>query len=95
MSAAAPDSYDGFLMQLVTETDLLEAVVGSRGDAAGALSYQAWSQSLAVPALRAVTPAEIWTAGATAMFQALVERGYIAPHDVESALAATADVLTT
>jgi hypothetical protein len=42
-----------------------------------------------------VTPSDIWTAGATAMFQALVERGYIAPHEVESALAAIADVLTT
>ena len=95
MSAAAQDSYEGFLMQLVSETDLLEAVVGTRGDPAGALSYQAWSQSLATPALRAVTPSDIWAAGATAMFQALIERGYIAPHDVESALAATADVLTT
>jgi len=95
MSAAAPDSYEGFLMQLVSETDLLEAVVGSRVDASGTLSYQAWSQSLAAPALRAVRPVDIWTAGATAMFQALVERGFIAPHEVESALAATADVLTT
>lgn len=95
MNAAAPDSYDGFLLQLVSETELLDAVVGSRGEPAGALSYQAWSQSLATPALRAVTPSDIWTAGATAMFQALVERGYIAPHEVESALAAIADVLTT
>jgi hypothetical protein len=95
MNAAANKSYEGFLMQLVSETDLLEAVVGSPGQPAGELSYRAWSQSLAVSAPRAPTPADIWTAGATAMFQALVERGYIGPRDVESALAATADVLTT
>jgi hypothetical protein len=29
------------------------------------------------------------------MFQALVERGFIAPYEVEQAIASTADVLTT
>jgi hypothetical protein len=46
-------------------------------------------------ARRTATSEDAWQAGATAMFQALVERGFIAPYEVEQAIASTADVLTT
>jgi len=99
MNARAGDSYDGFLddflQQLAAETGMLEASVAQddrRG--VGDLTYQAWSLSLSESALRTSTLAEAWQAGATAMFQALVERGYIVPHAVERALASTDDVLT-
>ena len=99
MNARAGNSYDGFLddflQQLAAETGMLEASVAQddrRG--VGDLTYQAWSLSLSESALRTSTLAEAWRAGATAMFQALVERGYIVPHAVERALASTDDVLT-
>ena len=102
MNARAADSYDGFLdhflQQLGAETGVLEAeasVAQDGGHDVGDLTYQAWSLSLSEPALRATTLVEAWQAGATAMFQALVERGYIAPDAVERALTSTADVLTT
>ena len=87
---------DDFLQQLAAETGLLEASVAQDGGhGVGDLTYQAWSLSLSEPAQRAATLAEAWQAGATAMFQALVERGYIAPDAVERALTSTVDVLTT
>ena len=100
MNARAADSYDGFLddflQQLAAETGVLEASVAQDGgNGVGDLTYQAWSLSMSESALRATTFGEAWQAGATAMFQALVERGYIAPDAVERALASTADVLTT
>jgi hypothetical protein len=102
MNTRAADSYDDFLddilQQLAPETGVLEASVaqdGGHGVGVGDLTYQAWSLSLPESALRATTLVEAWQAGATAMFQALVERGYIAPDAVERALASTADVLTT
>ena len=94
-SAVADEPYDAFLMQLADEASLLEGVVGSHTNPVAALSHQAWLRSLPDAVRPLATSAEIWTAGATAMFQALVERGFIAPHEVEDALQATADVLTT
>src|SRR5688572_11656822 len=100
MNTRAADPYDDFLddilQQLAPETGVLEASVAQDGGhGVGDLTYQAWSLSLPESALRAATLVEAWQAGATAMFQALVERGYIAPDAVERALASTADVLTT
>jgi hypothetical protein len=95
MKGSAEDLYGGFLRQFANDAGLLDAAVALGGNAVCGLGYQAWSQSLPEHARRASTGAEIWVAGATAMFQALVERGYIVPHEVESALQATADVLTT
>ena len=100
MNARAGNSYDGFLddflQQLAAETGVLEASVAQDDrHGVGDLTYQAWSLSLSESALRTSTLAEAWQAGATAMFQALVERGYIVPHAVERALASTDDVLTT
>jgi hypothetical protein len=95
MNAATTDTFEDFLKQLATETSLLEASDAQSGNGIGRLTYQAWSLSLPESARRAVTFAEVWQAGATAMFQALVERGYIAPGDVERALTSTVDVLAT
>ena len=95
MKGSAEDSYCVYLEQFANEAGLLDAAVAVGGNAVRGLGYQAWSQSLPEGARRATTSAEIWVAGATAMFQALAERGYIAPHEVERALQATADVLTT
>ena len=95
MNAATTDTFEDFLKQLATETSLLEAIDAQGGNGIGRLTYQAWSLSLPESARRAVTFAEVWQAGATAMFQALVERGYIAPGDVERALTSTVDVLAT
>ena len=100
MNTRAADSYDAFLdgilQQLAAETGVLDASIAQDdGHCDGDLTYQAWSLSLSEPALRATTIAEAWQAGATAMFQTLVERGYIAPDAVERALASTDDVLTT
>ena len=61
---------------------------------AEALSYQSWLHSLSDRARRALSPEEAWEAGATTMFQALVERGFVPAHDVERALASTLDVLS-
>ena len=100
MNARAAESYDGFLddflQQLAAETGELEASVAQDDrHGVGDLTYKAWSLSLSESAQRTPTLAEAWQAGATAMFQALVERGYIVPLAVERALASTADVLTT
>ena len=100
MNARAADSYDNFLdgilQQLATETGVPQtSVAEDGGHGVGDLTYQAWSLSLSESAQRTSTLAEAWQAGATAMFQALVERGYIVPHAVERALASTDDVLTT
>jgi hypothetical protein len=89
------NSYDRFLQRLAAETSLLEAGLRHGGHGNGELTYQAWYASLSEHGRRATTQMEVWQAGATAMFQALVERGYIAPPEVERALAATVDVLTT
>ena len=94
MNATTPDSYDSFLEQVATEASLLDAS-SQRGHGTDGLTYQAWSRALSEHARRTTTLADAWQAGATAMFQALVERGYIAPHEVERAVASTADVLTT
>ena len=61
---------------------------------AEALSYQSWLHSLSDRARRTLSPEEAWEAGATTMFQALVERGFVPAHDVERALASTLDVLS-
>ena len=95
MNATTPDSYDSFLEQVATEASLLEVGTTQRAHDIGGLSYQAWSLALSEYARRTTTLADAWQAGATAMFQALVERGYIEPHEVERAVASTADVLTT
>ena len=71
------------------------AVDGADAARPGRLTYQAWSLALPERARHATGPADAWQAGATAMFQALAERGYIAPDEVETALASTLDVLTT
>ena len=94
MNATTPDSYDSFLEQVATEASLLDAS-SPRGHGTDGLTYEAWSLALSEYARRTTTLADAWQAGATAMFQALVERGYIAPHEVERAVASTADVLTT
>jgi hypothetical protein len=94
MNATTRDSYDSFLEQVATEASLLDAS-SQRGHGTEGLTYQAWSLALSEYARRTTTLADAWQAGATAMFQALVERRYIAPHEVERAVASTADVLTT
>ena len=58
------------------------------------LSYRAWLLSLSEHARKTLSPEEAWEAGATTMFQALVERGFVAAQDVERALAGTLDVLS-
>jgi hypothetical protein len=95
MSAPTPDPYDDFLLRVAAEARLLEASVGADAARPGRLTYQAWSLALPERARHAIGPADAWQAGATAMFQALAERGYIAPGEVVTALASTLDVLTT
>jgi hypothetical protein len=95
MSTSNVECYEAFSRQFAEEVLRMSATVRKSAREPSGLSYEAWCLSMSEYARRTATSEDAWQAGATAMFQALVERGFIAPYEVEQAIASTADVLTT
>jgi hypothetical protein len=95
MTAPTAESYARFLERLAKEASLLETAGEAleAGEAGSGLTFESWSLALSERTWPNATLRDAWQAGATAMFQALVERGYLAPHEAERAMAATNDVL--